>query len=234
MLAALLWLLPPPFALLAGDGEDSFVLQITRLTSGLQSTFSVSEGGELTRWDALEGSVLQAGTGFAAPEEAARIVSLAREVPAEGSLGDGTREGDIYLLVSGDAPSARAFLEPFAPAMLLALAAKTEELARAIDVVPNVNHHLRAEPVLPERAARLKISATQSLSIERLPKSAKALVQHAIEHPYEFVLVPHDKLSAVGEALPGSRAFVALEDLSWVEVELWQPSPAKSNSPGGF
>jgi hypothetical protein len=203
-----------------------FVLCVTPLRSPESFTLRVSTDGLVDRWDTSGGKVTRAGTAQLG-RATGPSVALAESVPAKGDMGDGVREGDVYVLATQPSGAIRAFLEPRAPDALRRLVEDAERLSRALDMEPAKQHFLRTIPVAPGRAEKLR-SAGAAPAWETLAADVRAVADRARESPYEFVPIPSELLEAVRDAVtppadaPGS--FFALADASWIEVELWPPA----------
>ncbi|MGH2570993.1 MAG: hypothetical protein ACRDGR_07195, partial [bacterium] len=142
----------------AGDSADRpfFVLSITPLQAAETFTIRVSADGLVERWNASGGRVTSVGQAQMRAPATLTAVELAQSIPAEGAMGDGVREGDIWVLATQPSGAIRAFLEPLAPDGMRRLVEDVERLSQALDMRPPQEHFLRGVPVAPERARKLR------------------------------------------------------------------------------
>jgi len=212
---------PPDF-----PAVSSFVLQVTPLQARESFTVRVSADGLVERWNASGGRVSRVGSARMLPAATAPVVELAGSVPLAGDMGDGVREGDIYVLATSPAGGVRAFLEPLAPKPLRRLVGEADRLSRAIDLWPATDHYLRAVPVTPERAAALEAAGLSFVAWDSLGAEVRPLCERASESLCEFIPVPAPALDAVLTAWAdrdGRDPCFELEDSSPIQIGLWSP-----------
>jgi len=230
--------LAPAFATLAflaasagGEAGDSpertfFVLTVTPLQAAEAHTIRVASDGLVERWNASGGRVTGVGQAQLRVPATLGAVELAESMPAEGAMGDGVREGDIWVLATQPSGAIRAFLEPVAPDGMRRLVEDAERLSQALDMRPPKEHYLRGLPVEPERARKLRSAGVPAVSWRALAEDARAIADRARVSPYEFVPIPAEQLDIVRGAVTAraTGTYFELEDSSWIEIELWTPA----------
>jgi hypothetical protein len=226
---ASLALLAAPAGGQAGDSPDRpfFVLTVTPLQAAETHTIRVSADGLVERWNATGGKVTRVGQAQMRAPVTLGAVELAESMPAESAMGDGVREGDIWVLATQPSGAIRAFLAPLAPDGMRRLVEDAERLSQALDMRPPEEHFLRGVPVAPERARKLRSAGVPALSWSALAEDARAIADRARTSPYEFVPIPAERLDVVRGAVAsraGEAAYFELEDSSWIEIELWTPA----------
>jgi hypothetical protein len=225
---------PLLFAPAAGAGESPavpsfFVMHVAPLRAAESFTIRVSTDGLVERWNTSGGKVTRVGTAQMLAGVTGPPVGLAESVPAEGAMGDGVREGDIWVLATQPSGAIRAFLEPLAPNGMRKLVEDAERLSRSLDMGPAKEHFLRAVPVASERAAKLRAAGTPALAWGALAADPRAIADRARKSPYEFIPIPAELLEAVRGAVAapaeGGGSYFELDDgASWIEIELWAPA----------
>lgn len=225
-LAAVLLGLRPALADDSPPEGPSFVLQVTPLRTPESYTIRVSADGGVERWTTSGGKISGTGTARLLPEVTAPIVELAESVPGSGDMGDGVREGDIWVLATRPDGRVRAFLEPLAPASLGRLVEDAGRLSDGLEMERARGHFLRAVPVTDARAERLRDAGRRPVAPEDLPDDVRALCERAGRRPYEFLSLPAGPLDTVRSLLgprdaPGRDLYVELDETSWIQIELW-------------
>jgi hypothetical protein len=209
-------------------GHSSFVLHVTPLQTRESYTIRVSTDGLVERWNASAGKVSRVGIAQMLSEVTTPVVELAKSVPETGDLGDGIREGDIYVLATQPAGPIRAFLEPLAPKSLQRLVEDAERLSRAIDMWPAKERFLRGVPVLDEQKEKLGAAGLSTVPWDDLAGETRALYERASASPYEFVSIPTEALDAVVATVAahesdGRQLYFERDNTTWIQIGLWDP-----------
>ena len=199
------------------------LLQITRLTERMDPTIKLSGDGKMERWDASYLIVYSFGAKTLSSEETSRIFDLAESVPVERDMGNGTQEGEIYLLNNCRGSSISLFLEPLAPLSMKRLVAEMVLLSDSANLRVNRIHFLRAKPVDTSWVKRLNDSGVKSLAIEWFEAEDQQLLKRVSNKPYEFISLSRRAFERISNRAGGQEFFLMLQDSSRIQVGLWRP-----------